>query len=191
MRTIATLDRNDYEPEWRRYRRFAVRGVIFRGNKLLMVRSSTDGFYKFPGGGIEHGESHLDTLVRETKEEVGLTIRPDSVRELGRVREVRKSLYRDREIFDHTSYYYYARTSDIVTKTNLDQYEAELGFELAHVSPHEALRVNNSILAEGRCTFLVRENLVLDWLIQRRRKAAQARRAAQQLRDEAVKKSNP
>lgn len=170
MRTLATLDMKNYEPGWRRYRRFAVRAVIFRGSDLLMVRSRTAGFYKFPGGGIERGESHLDTLVRETKEEIGLSILPDSVRELGRVREIRRSIYHDCEIFDHTSYYYYARTSDAVSKTHLDDYEAELGFELACVSPEAAYRANQKISAEGRGTFLLREARVLEWLIKKRKK---------------------
>ena len=97
MRTIATLDLKNYEPDWRRYRRFAVRAVIFRDTELIMVRSSKDGFYKFPGGGIERGESHLDTLIRETKEELGLNILPESIHPLGRVREIRKSIYNNHE----------------------------------------------------------------------------------------------
>ncbi len=169
MRTLATLDLKNYEPGWRRYRRFAVRAVIFRGKDLLMVRSRTDGFYKFPGGGIECGESHLDTLVRETKEEVGLSIIPESVHELGRIREIRRSIYNEHEIFDHTSYYYYAKTGDVVSKTQLDRYEAELGYELACVSPEAAYRANEKISSEGRGTFLLREDCVLEWLIKRRR----------------------
>lgn len=169
MRTLATLDLKNYEPDWHRYRRFAVRAVVFRGNDLLMVRSRTAGFYKFPGGGIERGESHLDTLVRETKEEIGLTILPDSVRELGRVREIRRSIYHKHEIFEHTSYYYYAGTSDAVSKTHLDHYEAELGFELACVSPETAYRINQQISAEGRGIFLLREDRVLEWLIKKQK----------------------
>lgn len=36
-------------------------------------------WWEVPGGGIEAGESHVDTLVRELAEEAGLTIRPDQV----------------------------------------------------------------------------------------------------------------
>jgi hypothetical protein len=37
--------------------REAVRGVIIKNNKLLMIYSSKDGEYKFPGGGIDIGEA--------------------------------------------------------------------------------------------------------------------------------------
>ncbi len=167
MRTLATLDLKNYDPAWRRYRRFAVRAVIFRGNDLLMVRNRAAGFYKFPGGGIEHGESHLDTLIRETKEELGLSVLPDSVRELGRIREIRRSIYRKCEIFDHTSYYYYAKIEDAVTKSHPEKYEAEHGFELACVSPQTAYRTNQRISSAGRCTFLLREAYILEWLIKK------------------------
>ncbi len=170
MRTLTTLDLKNYEPGWHRYRRFAVRAVIFRKRDLLMVHSTTDGFYKFPGGGIERGESHLDTLIRETKEEIGLSIIPKSVCALGRIREVRRSIYKEHEIFDHTSYYYYAKVDDIIEKTQLSRYEAEFGFELACVSPETAYQANISIASEDRTAFLFRESYILKWLIKKQQK---------------------
>jgi 8-oxo-dGTP pyrophosphatase MutT (NUDIX family) len=38
--------------------RTAVRAVILRGHDLLMFHSTNVGDYKFPGGGMEEGESH-------------------------------------------------------------------------------------------------------------------------------------
>lgn len=49
--------------------REAVRGIIKHENKLLMVYSSKDGDYKFPGGGVDVGETHEEALVREIREE--------------------------------------------------------------------------------------------------------------------------
>ncbi len=40
--------------------REAVRGVIIRNKTLLMVYSSKDGDYKFPGGGVDIGQRTLD-----------------------------------------------------------------------------------------------------------------------------------
>lgn len=39
-----------------------------------------DGRMGFPGGTINEGESLVDALVREVKEEVGITVKPDKVR---------------------------------------------------------------------------------------------------------------
>ena len=39
-----------------------------------MVHSKIYNYYKFPGGGIDDGETKIDALIRETKEDTGLTI---------------------------------------------------------------------------------------------------------------------
>ncbi len=54
--------------------RAAVRAVIRRDAHLLMVHSRVAGDYKFPGGGLEPGESAKQALVREVSEECGRTV---------------------------------------------------------------------------------------------------------------------
>ena len=51
--------------------------MVYRGEELLLqnrVKTDWRG-YCFPGGHVEPGESILDSVVREMKEETGLTIR--------------------------------------------------------------------------------------------------------------------
>ena len=55
----------------------AVSGAIFRDGKILLVRRSHapgKGFYSFPGGRVEFGESLHTALLREVDEETGLRI---------------------------------------------------------------------------------------------------------------------
>ncbi|MDO4303672.1 MAG: NUDIX domain-containing protein [Bacillota bacterium] len=51
--------------------------------KIAMVHSLKYDYYKFPGGGISCGESHLDALLREVAKETGLIVIPKSVKEYG------------------------------------------------------------------------------------------------------------
>lgn len=44
--------------------REAVKGIIFRKNKILLIHSRVNNDYKFPGGGIEKNETHIDTNKR-------------------------------------------------------------------------------------------------------------------------------
>jgi 8-oxo-dGTP diphosphatase len=55
----------------------AVSGAIFRDGKVLLVRRSRSpgkGFYSFPGGRVEFGESLHAALHREVDEETGLRV---------------------------------------------------------------------------------------------------------------------
>ena len=54
--------------------RTAARAVILRGSELLMVYSSNVGDYKFPGGGVDIGETHQQALARELLEECGASL---------------------------------------------------------------------------------------------------------------------
>jgi 8-oxo-dGTP diphosphatase len=60
-------------------RRGAV-AVVVRDGRMLVIRRSRSVVAPltvcFPGGGIETGESEEEALVREFREEVGVTIRP-------------------------------------------------------------------------------------------------------------------
>lgn len=64
-----------------------------------MIQSQKYGEYKFPGEGIEKNESHLDTLLRETREETELHIIPSSVKEYGETLIIRKGINQN-EIFE-------------------------------------------------------------------------------------------
>lgn len=50
----------------------SVYAIIWRDDRLLMVRSALTGRFFFPGGGIDPGEEPEDALRREIWEEAGL-----------------------------------------------------------------------------------------------------------------------
>lgn len=55
-------------------------GIVLRDNRVLICRRRKDGhlagYWEFPGGKCEPGESPADTLHRELREEVGIDVEP-------------------------------------------------------------------------------------------------------------------
>jgi ADP-ribose pyrophosphatase YjhB (NUDIX family) len=52
-----------------------VRGVVFREDKLLLVRERSDGRWTLPGGWADVGQSPAENVVREVHEESGFQTR--------------------------------------------------------------------------------------------------------------------
>lgn len=164
MRIIKVLDKRDYLDTWEKIERNAVRAIIKKDNLIALVKSKREGFYKFPGGGVEIDEDHIDTLIRETQEESGLVIKENTVREYGFFVECRKSLFED-AIFEQKSYYYTAEVEDTLVPINLDDYEKELDYELEWVDINTALEVNEAFEGIEEYTYIVRETFVLHELL--------------------------
>jgi NTP pyrophosphohydrolases including oxidative damage repair enzymes len=162
MRIIKTFDSRNYELHWKKYKRDSVRAIIFQCDKLAMIRSDKYGEYKFPGGGIEENESHLNTIIRETQEETGLKIVPATLRKYGKTVIIRKG-FNIEEIFEQVSFYY---TCDIevgvISKTTLDDgYETEYGYKLFFVSLEEAIQANEKLLNIDKIPWVERDLTVL------------------------------
>lgn len=54
--------------------RKGVYGIDVKDGKTLLIYDQRSGYWEFPGGGAEEGESDLEGLRREFMEEVGLEI---------------------------------------------------------------------------------------------------------------------
>ncbi len=163
MKTIAVLDSKNYDPNEPRILRKAVRAVIVKNGKVAFVKSLKEGFYKFPGGGIEEGEAHIDTLCRETLEELGLTIKKHTVKELGRIYEIRQSVGED-GVFEQENFYYTADVNEGISPQSLTSKEKELGYILCWADPKEAFIVDSQMAKDEKYTFLKREATVLEML---------------------------
>jgi ADP-ribose pyrophosphatase YjhB (NUDIX family) len=51
------------------------RGIVFRGNGILLVRELRDGLWTLPGGWVDVGESPSEAVTREVLEESGYRTR--------------------------------------------------------------------------------------------------------------------
>jgi len=156
-------------PGGRLVERTAVRGVLFRGRELLLL-ASRHGDYKFPGGGVEPGESFVSALRREFREECGYA---DVVvgAELGTTREEVPAIEPEYDVFGMTSHYFACSDGSPAGDQQLEGYEAELELTPVWVAADEALAANRRVLASGVgvMRWLVREIAVLEWLSARSR----------------------
>jgi 8-oxo-dGTP pyrophosphatase MutT (NUDIX family) len=164
MRLLHIFDAQNYDDSWDYHKREAVRAIIFKNGKIALVKCGKEGYYKFPGGGIEPGETHIQTLARETLEETGLQIIPQSVREFGALIEKRKSIHGGPEIFEQHSYYYFADVEDGNASCSLDAYEAELDYYLEFTDLNTAWEANTKLCGNFEKAFLVREAYIMELL---------------------------
>lgn len=166
MRRLFTIDLKDYGEDFKIYRRPSARAVIRRDGKLRMVYSPVEKYYKFPGGGIHDDEDKTDALIREVREEAGLVVVPETIREYGSVLRRQNSDRDENTIFEQENYYYFCDVLDENTKQDLDSYEKDLGFTLKDVDIDEAIRVNDEYTSENSFNYqmIKRELKVLQML---------------------------
>ncbi len=110
MRQLLLMDKKDYDPNMPEICRTSVRAVAIRDGKLLVIES-IHGEIKVPGGGMDPGETDIETLVRETLEETGYHVIPESAREFGVVDEKRLSI-KEPMIWHQTSKLYFCDVED-------------------------------------------------------------------------------
>lgn len=144
--------------------REAVRGVVIKGRTLLMIYSSKNGDYKFPGGGINPGETHEDALVREIREECGATVLSIND-ELGKTIELDIPNEKDYDVFKMVSYYYICDVAPSFGQQSLDQYEKDLGFTPLWVDIDKAIKTNQMLIDSNNCPrWTPRETFVLKYI---------------------------
>jgi 8-oxo-dGTP pyrophosphatase MutT (NUDIX family) len=168
MKQLFTIDLKDYNPNGEKYYRPSVRGIIFddKGN-IAMIYSQKYHFYKFPGGGIEGNETHLETLAREIKEETGMTLIPETAKEFGEVLKIQKGdeLGRD-TIHVQQNFYYTCKVEDKIGEQDLDDGEKALDFVLKFVPIEEAIAANSAFESDDpfKKQMVEREKRVLELL---------------------------
>ena len=73
MELLKKFDAQNYKDTTSVFEKYTIRGIIVRDGKIAM-QCSKEGEYKIPGGGMEAGETYVEALAREVKEETGLFI---------------------------------------------------------------------------------------------------------------------
>ncbi len=145
MRLLFEIDKKDYAECTRSFSRPSARSIIVRDGKIAMIHSRQYDYYKFPGGGIEKGENPIEAMIRETREEAGLTVKPETVREYGYVHRIQKSDRDETECFIQENFYYLCEAEDRPAAQRLDAYEAWEGYTLEFIDPMTAIQKNRAV----------------------------------------------
>lgn len=139
------------------YRR-AVRAVAVDGNRLLLLHLPHLDAYKFPGGGVETGESDLDALTRELKEETGRHL--SDVHGVLHTDTTRRP---DRDdptaVFEHESVYYAATVTEPLLPPHLDAHELADGITPVWVEWAAAVIANKIAMGRPGCDEYIARDL--------------------------------
>ncbi len=166
MRKLFDMDKKDYADCTHSFVRDSARSIVIRNGKVAMIYSRKYGYYKFPGGGIEKGETAAEAMIRETREETGLTVVPETIKEYGYVHRIQRSDSDPTECFIQDNYYFLCDALDSLSPLELDDYEAEESFQLVFTEPFPAIRKNRDVKESPYNKLMFeREARVLEMLI--------------------------
>ena len=142
MKQLFAIDLKDYQEDAAVFRRPSARAVIMKDGKISLVYSQKEKYYKFPGGGIHDDEDKIEALIREVREEVGLCVIPETVREFGSVLRRQRSDREPNTVFEQENFYYWCDVYEQMVSQDLDDYEREAEFVPRTVDIDEAIRTN-------------------------------------------------
>lgn len=157
MKLIAEIFHDELLNIWgRSVVREAVRGIFIDDSKVFMLYSGKFRGFSFPGGGIEPGEEHADTLIREIREETGGTLEGE-FSPFGKVIQYSSPIEATFDVFRVTSYYYLCKISFNGGAQALEDYEREWELTPTWVEIKQAIEVNQA-------TMSVSDKLIPRWI---------------------------
>ncbi|MGN1399256.1 MAG: NUDIX domain-containing protein [Erysipelotrichaceae bacterium] len=167
MRLLFKIDLNNYQNCSYSLTRNCARSIIIKDNKLAMIHSQKYNFYKFPGGGIEDNETAVEACIRETREEAGLIIKPNSIKEYGLVFRILKSIKDEKQCYIQNNYYFLCDIEQEGILPKLEPYEQAEKDILEYVDAQTVIVANNRVeKSPYDITILQREAKVVELLLQ-------------------------
>ena len=129
--------------------RKATRAIVLNGDNILLLYTKRYHDYSLPGGGIDDGESHIEGLIRELKEETGAHTIQD-IQEFGLYEEHRPWYKEGFDIVHMQSYCYLCTIDDELLAPELESYEIDNGMQPIWMNIHQAISHNEHTMANSK-----------------------------------------
>lgn len=144
--------------------RHAARGIVLKGDDILLLYTERYHDYSLPGGGIDEGEDEVEGLIRELQEETGARgVR--NIKPFARYDEYRPWHKANADIIHMISYCYVCDIDDDLGDTAFESYEVSNGMKPVWVNIYKAIMHNENVIATSdkkglsieRETYLLKE----------------------------------
>jgi 8-oxo-dGTP pyrophosphatase MutT (NUDIX family) len=147
--------------------RHAARGIVIKGDSILLLYTKRYHDYSLPGGGIDEGEDEIAGMIRELNEETGAQgVR--NVKAFARYDEYRPWYKADADIIHMISHCYVCDINDELGETTLESHEISNGMTPLWINIHEAISHNEAVIANSdkKGLSIDRETLLLQVIAQ-------------------------
>jgi ADP-ribose pyrophosphatase YjhB (NUDIX family) len=155
MRLLKTAFHPDVSPEdialaskFTLIERHAARGIVVKGENILLLYTQRYHDYSLPGGGIDEGEDEITGLIRELKEETGAQgVR--NVKPFARFDEYRPWYKANADIIHMISHCYVCDIDDVLGETAYESHEVSNGMTPLWVNIYDAIKHNEAVIANS------------------------------------------
>ncbi|MEH6450809.1 MAG: NUDIX hydrolase [Oleispira sp.] len=155
MRLLKTAFHPDLSPEdissssdLKLIERHAARGIVLKGESILLLYTERYHDYSLPGGGIDEGEDEIAGLIRELKEETGAQgVR--NVEAFARYDEYRPWYKADADIIHMISHCYTCEIDEALGDTAYESHEVRNGMTPLWMNIHQAIAHNEEVIANS------------------------------------------
>ncbi len=148
------------------FTRKATRAIVLNGESILVLYTKRYHDYSLPGGGIDDGETNIEGLVRELKEETGAH-NVKNIKEFGLYEEFRPWYKEGFDIVHMQSYCYICTIDDELLDPELESHEIDNGMHPIWMNIHQAIEHNEHTIehSEKKGMSIERETFLLKLIV--------------------------
>ncbi len=146
------------------FERTTARGIILRGEEILLMYTKYYNDYSFPGGGVDSKEDLITGLKRELMEETGAQD-IEVIAELGYIDEYRPHYKEEYDLIHMESYFYFCTASEHFLEPQLEDYEENNGMKALWVNIFDAIEHNKQVIESKESSMgfsIIRETYALE-----------------------------